>query len=57
MNVLDNMVMREQVKLYSKWPTFPQLYLKGEFVGGCDILAEMHKEDELEGLLNEKGLI
>ena len=49
--------MREQVKIYSSWPTYPQLYLKGEFVGGSDILAEMHKENELEGLLSEKGLI
>ena len=56
-DILSDSVMRQQVKIFSSWPTYPQLYLKGEFVGGCDILAEMHKENELEELLTEKGLI
>ena len=56
-NVLKDNIVREQVKIYSKWPTYPQLFIDGELVGGCDILHEMHKEQSLETLLQEKGLI
>ena len=56
-NVLENNIYREQVKLYSKWPTYPQLFISGELVGGCDILHEMHKDQSLQKLLEEKGLI
>lgn len=43
-NVLENSIIREQVKIFSKWPTYPQLYIKGELVGGSDIIQEMHKD-------------
>jgi monothiol glutaredoxin len=56
-NILDNPIIREQVKLYSKWPTYPQLYIAGELVGGSDILHEMHKDQSLQKLLSDKGLI
>lgn len=56
-NVLENGIIREQVKIYSKWPTFPQLYISGELIGGSDILKEMHKDQSLQKLLSEKGLI
>jgi monothiol glutaredoxin len=56
-NILENNIFREQVKLYSKWPTYPQLFISGELVGGCDILHEMHKDQSLQKLLEEKGLI
>ena len=49
-NVLDNNIIREQVKAYSKWPTYPQLYVGGELVGGSDILHEMHKDQSLQKL-------
>ncbi|KAI9905954.1 hypothetical protein PsorP6_013890 [Peronosclerospora sorghi] len=52
-NVLDHPEIREGVKEYSKWPTIPQLYVKGEFVGGCDIITDMHKSGELGELLAE----
>ena len=55
-NVLDNMEVREGIKEYSNWPTIPQLYVKGEFVGGCDIIREMFQEGELKTLLTERGL-
>ena len=55
-NVLDNMEIREGVKTYSSWPTIPQLYVKGEFVGGCDIIREMFQAGELQELLTEKGV-
>ena len=45
------------IKLYSEWPTIPQLYIKGEFIGGCDIVTTMYKEGELENMLKEKKLI
>ncbi len=56
LNVLDNDDLRNGIKTYSNWPTIPQLYVKGEFVGGCDIIREMFQAGELQGLLKEKGL-
>jgi monothiol glutaredoxin len=56
LNVLDNADLRDGIKTYSNWPTIPQLYVKGEFVGGCDIVREMFQAGELQGLLKEKGL-
>ncbi len=56
-DVLSDPIIRQQVKIYSKWPTYPQLYVKGELVGGSDILAEMHKEGELTKLFEKEGLI
>ena len=55
-NVLDDPALREGVKEFSQWPTVPQLYVKGEFVGGCDIVTEMYQSGELEALLTEKGV-
>ena len=55
-NVLDNMDVREGVKSYSNWPTIPQLYVKGEFVGGCDIIREMFQAGELQQLFTDNGL-
>jgi monothiol glutaredoxin len=55
-NVLENDDLRSGVKTYSNWPTIPQLYVKGEFVGGCDIIREMFQAGELLGLLKEKGI-
>ena len=48
--------LRQGIKEYSNWPTIPQLYVKGEFVGGCDIIREMFQAGELQSLLNEKGI-
>lgn len=50
-NVLDNKDLRQGIKDFSDWPTIPQLYVKGEFIGGCDIVLEMHQKGELEALL------
>ena len=55
-NVLDNQDVREGIKTYSDWPTIPQLYVKGEFVGGCDIIKEMFEAGELKEYLDEKGI-
>ncbi len=55
-NVLEEPELREGVKHFSNWPTIPQLYVKGEFVGGCDIVTEMFQSGELETLLSEKGI-
>ncbi|MBN8872688.1 MAG: Grx4 family monothiol glutaredoxin [Rhodospirillales bacterium] len=55
-NVLEDMELREGVKQFSNWPTIPQLYVKGEFVGGCDIVTEMFQSGELETMLSEKGV-
>ena len=55
-NVLEDMELREGIKQFSQWPTVPQLYVKGEFVGGCDIVTEMFQSGELETLLAEKGV-
>jgi monothiol glutaredoxin len=55
-NVLDNADLRQGIKDYANWPTIPQLYVKGEFVGGSDIMMEMHQSGELGELLTEKGV-
>ena len=55
-NVLEDDELREGIKQFSQWPTIPQLYVKGEFVGGCDIVMEMFQSGELEGLMKEKGV-
>ena len=55
-NVLESDELREGIKAFSNWPTIPQLYVKGEFVGGCDIVREMFQAGELQGLLKEKGV-
>ena len=55
-NVLDNEKMREGIKNYSNWPTIPQLYVKEEFIGGCDIVKEMNDSGELLELFNTKGV-
>ncbi len=54
--MLENEELRNGIKSYSNWPTIPQLYVKGEFVGGCDIVREMFQDGELQDLLKEKGL-
>jgi len=56
-NVLEDQELREGIKQFSSWPTIPQLYVKGEFVGGCDIVTEMYQSGELETLLKEKGVL
>ncbi len=56
-NVLEDMEIREGIKQFSNWPTIPQLYVKGEFVGGCDIVKEMFEEGELKTYLIEKGVL
>ena len=55
-NVLEDPQLREGIKQFSNWPTVPQLYVKGEFIGGCDIVTEMFQSGELETLLTEKGV-
>jgi monothiol glutaredoxin len=55
-NVLEDDELREGIKQFSNWPTIPQLYVKGEFVGGCDIVTEMFQSGELATLLTEKGI-
>jgi monothiol glutaredoxin len=55
-NVLDDMAIRDGIKAYSNWPTIPQLYVKGEFIGGCDITREMFQSGELAQLMSEKGI-
>ena len=55
-NVLEDMSIREGIKAYTNWPTIPQLYVKGEFVGGCDIVTEMFQQGELQSLLTDKGI-
>jgi monothiol glutaredoxin len=56
-NVLTSDELRQGIKEYSNWPTIPQLYVKGEFVGGCDIIREMFQAGELQDYLNEKGIV
>ena len=56
-NVLDDQNLRQGIKEYSDWPTSPQLYIKGEFIGGCDIVKEMFENGELKSLLENKKLI
>ena len=55
-NVLENNELREGIKEYSDWPTIPQLYIKGEFVGGCDIIKELFEKGELQIKLKEKEI-
>jgi monothiol glutaredoxin len=56
-NVLASDELREGIKVYANWPTIPQLYVKGEFLGGCDIVRDMFQSGELATLLKEKGVI
>ena len=55
-NVLEDQKIREGIKVYSDWPTIPQLYIKKEFVGGCDIVKEMYENGELKKVLEDKGI-
>ncbi|MEQ9314329.1 MAG: Grx4 family monothiol glutaredoxin [Henriciella sp.] len=55
-NVLEDPAVREGIKVYSDWPTIPQLYVKGEFVGGCDIIKEMFESGELKQYFADKGI-
>ena len=56
-NVLDDQNLRQGIKEFSDWPTIPQLYIKGEFVGGCDIVKELFENGELKQLLEQKKII
>ena len=55
-NVLENQSLREGIKIFSDWPTIPQLYIKNEFIGGCDIVKEMYENGELAKLFETKGI-
>jgi len=55
-NVLEDPEIRDGIKVYSNWPTIPQLYVKGEFVGGCDIIKEMFEQEELVPFLEQHGV-
>ena len=55
-NVLENEDLRDGIKEFSDWPTIPQLYIKKEFIGGCDIIKEMYEKGELKNLLNQKDI-
>lgn len=55
-NVLENADIREGIKTFSEWPTIPQLYVKGEFIGGCDIIKEMFENGELRDVFKESGI-
>jgi len=55
-NVLEDAEIREGIKAFSEWPTIPQLYVKGEFVGGCDIIKEMYEAGELQKMFDDKGV-
>lgn len=55
-NVLEDDAIRQGIKEYSNWPTIPQLYVKGEFIGGCDITREMFQSGELQAFFEEKGI-
>ena len=55
-NVLEDQSIREGIKVFSDWPTIPQLYIKKEFVGGCDIVKEMYENGELKKLLSDKSI-
>jgi monothiol glutaredoxin len=55
-NVLEDQNIREGIKIFSDWPTIPQLYIKKEFVGGCDIIKEMYENGELKKVLENKGI-
>ena len=56
-DVLQSEPLRQGIKAFSDWPTIPQLYVKGEFVGGCDIIREMYEKGELQAFLEQQGLI
>ena len=56
LNVLESDELRQGIKAFSNWPTIPQLYVKGEFVGGCDIIREMFQANELQQVFKEKGV-
>ena len=56
-NIFEDPEVREALKTYSNWPTFPQLYVNGELIGGCDIVVEMYKSGELKQLLSEAGVV
>lgn len=56
-NVLENEEVRQAIKDFTNWPTIPQLYVKGEFVGGCDIVREMYESGELQQLLRDKAVL
>ena len=55
-NVLENQSLREGIKIYSDWPTIPQLYIKKEFIGGCDIIKEMYESGELKKVLESRNI-
>ena len=55
-NVLENQSIREGIKIFSDWPTIPQLYIKKEFIGGCDIVKEMYESGELKKIFDDKGI-
>lgn len=55
-NVLTDAEIREGIKAYAQWPTIPQLYIRGEFIGGCDIVRDMYQSGELQALLKEKNI-
>jgi monothiol glutaredoxin len=55
-NVLETQSLREGIKEFSDWPTIPQVYIKGEFIGGCDIVKEMYENGELKKILEDKGI-
>lgn len=55
-NVLEDNDLRQGIKDFTNWPTIPQLYVKGEFVGGCDIIREMYESGELQTLMDDKGV-
>ncbi|HQU02032.1 MAG TPA: glutaredoxin domain-containing protein, partial [Acetobacteraceae bacterium] len=55
--VLEDAELRDGIKQFSNWPTIPQLYVNGEFVGGCDIITEMFQSGELQTMMAEKGII
>lgn len=55
-NILEDQDLRQELKTFSNWPTFPQVYVKGELVGGCDIMREMYESGELTAMFKEKGV-
>jgi len=55
-NVLEDQTLREGIKIFSDWPTIPQLYIKKEFVGGCDIIKEMYESGEIKKVFDNKGI-
>lgn len=56
-NILEDAELRQGIKDFTNWPTIPQLYVKGEFIGGCDIVREMYESGELQDFLTEKGVL